>query len=210
MASTIYTIFAGSAASASVGPTLLGTAAAGTAGAKRILTYPAPAVGLPPIVYPIGPNQTTNLDNTVLLSPTVQTRLTLSTRNVNFQAGNLSDALITEEWAAVNGVSMPTFFFRLLYEYFVNPPPFDAVNPTFITWAPADRNAKVYNVILVSLTTDSRDQDPTHRYNVRDQILAGGVADGGDTQHAMDDFDAAGGGLMNKSVFLQMKIVGEV
>lgn len=209
MSSRIYPIFQGPVAAA---PTaiILGTASAGTPGAPRTLTHPDSAT-FPPIVYSLRPDRTLGLDNEVLVAPVGATVLTLSSRLLNAFGGNLSDQVVTEIWTA-EGVKapMPTFFFRLLFEYFANPPAF-AQPEVFIQWAPADRSTKTYNVQLVDFTVGGGPGgDPTQRYDVDDKLLAGGKDDGGDTRHGLDEFDDAGGGIMDRTVTLVLKVVSEV
>lgn len=211
MSFRIYEIFQGSPVEAADSTTILGTGSAGTPGAARRLVHPD-SDNIPPLSYPLNPDRTFNLDNEVLRVPFSSTVLTLSDRKLVRFEGNLADAVVTEVWIA-DGVkaSMPTFFFRLLYEFLANPPAFDPITPDFIQWEPRDRSGKVYNVQIIDLSVgQSPGGDVLQKFDVNDGIVPGGASDGGDTQHGLDAFDDAGGGVMDRTVFLQMKVVSEV
>ena len=210
MAGLTYTIFAGGAAAATTTTTILGTASAGTAGAMGTLVHPDSA-NFPPIVYESNPDRVLNLDNDVLFGRLASTVLTLSDRKLVSQAETIVDVVTTEVWTASGPkVAMTTLFFRLLYEYYVNPPAFSAFAQEYIQWTPAYRNAKTYNVQIIDLTVGGSN-DPLGRFDVSDEIPPGGVNDGGDTQHGVDVL--TGGvraGMVDRTVALQMKIVGKV
>lgn len=204
-----FSIFQGPVAAA---PTaiILGTASAGDQAAPGVLAHPD-AANFPPITYPLNPDRVVGLDNQVLVAPTGATVLTLSSRIFNQFGAFLSDQLITEVWEASGSKVLPTFFARLLFEYFANPPAFAAVNPTFIQWTPAYRSDRTYNVQVVNFSIGpAPGGESTQRYDWIDVIPAGGVGGGCDAQHGFDAFDVAGGGFFDRSMFLQMKVVSEV
>lgn len=131
---------------------LLGVGADGTVGAKRIMTHPD-STTFPPVSYYRNPDFTVNLDNEVLTAPLATPILTLSsTQLVRFDT-NLEDVIISEVWEGSTGrASMPTFLFRELYEYLINPPAFDAQNQSYISWQPRDRNTTSYDIQLYQIT----------------------------------------------------------
>lgn len=212
MASRTFVIGLGTpAASATI--TLLGTSSAATAGARGTLTHPDSA-NFPIITYEVNPDRVVNLDNELLVSQFSSTMLTLADRKLIQFDGNDADTLVTEVWSASGAkVAMTAAFFRQLYEYYRNPPAFDAVSQTYITWTPAYRNTNSYQVQIVDFTVGGGPgADPAQRFDVSDQLIAGGREDGGNTQHGLDTILTPGvrAGLVDLSVFLQMKIIAEV
>ncbi len=210
MGTRIYQIFQGPVA-ATPTVTILGTASAGNQAAPGVLVHPD-AANFPPITYPLNPDRVVGLDNEALVAPIGATVLTLSSRILNQFGSFLSDVVVTETWEASGSKVLPTFFARLLFEYFANPPAFAAVNPTFIQWSPSYRTNKTYNVQIIDFTIGGAPGgDPTQRYDWTDVKPAGGKDVAGcDSQHGFDVFDLAGGGFTDRSYFLQMKIVSEV
>jgi len=212
MGSRSFTIGLGTPA-ASATLTLIGTASAGTAGAPGTLTHPD-STNLPAITYEVNPDRVFNLDNEVLKSQYSSTILTLADRKLVQFSGNLSDMLVTEVWIGSGGkAAMTASFFRQLYEYYVNPPDFDASAQEYIEWAPAYRSTKVYQVQIVELSVGGGPgADPSQRFDVSDQIIPGGRENGGDTMHGIDAILPSGvrAGLVDQSVSLQMKIIAEV
>lgn len=213
MPSRTYTINQGAAATVSPSVTILGTSTAGTAGARRRLVHPDSA-NFPAVVYELNPDRTFNLDNIALPAQFSTTILTLSDRKLVQFDGNLEDVLVTEVWEANGGkAAMTTAFWRELYELYRNPPDFDPFLQTYLQWEPADRSDKVYQVQIVNFTTGSSPGgDPAQQFNVSEIIPPGGREDGGDTQHGLDAILPSGvrAGLVDQSVFLQMKIIAEV
>lgn len=204
-----YTIFPSSAPAETTSTTILGTASAGTAGARGLLTHPDSAT-FPPITYEVNPDRVINLDNEALPGRLSQTILTLSDRKLVSFTESLSDVVCTEIWQASGPkIAMTTAFWRLLYEYYRNPPPFDQFNQTYIQWSPAYRTDKVYNVQIIDLLTGGA-ADPLQRFDLSDEIPLGGTTGGGDTPHGIDE--VTGGiraGMVDRSVFLSMKVVSE-
>ncbi len=210
MPTRIYEIFAGAPAAVSVGATLVGTASSGTPGAARTLTHPDASSGLVPIAYPINPDRTSNLDNAVMTTSLNSTVLTLGDRKLVSHPGNLADVICTEQWTAGRPVmSMNAGFFRLLYEYFINPPAFDPITPTYIQWAPSDKTTIVYNVQIVNLSTDSPTGDPVNQFDVNELIAGIGIG-GGDAQDGQEAFDVGATGWLDKSIFLRLKMISVV
>lgn len=212
MASRVYEIFAGTPATASQVVTFIGTGSAGTPGAARILTHPNSL--LAPITYLTNPDRSLNLDNVVLSAPLISTALTLEDRKVFRFESNLADTIVTEVWEASGPkAAMVAAQFRLFYEYWINPPPFDAVNQTYIQWEPRDRNALKFNVEIVNLSVGGGGRgggDTSAQFDLNEIIPKGGVNDGGDTFMPLDSFDDSGSGLVDRNVVLQMKIVSQV
>lgn len=188
----------------------LGVGSAGTRRACRRLVFPA-AVSplLAPITYAtagrcMNPTRTINLDNEALLNPSAQAIKTLgSTRVVRFDEA-LEDVVVQEVWSPTGGASMPTFLFRLLYEYWLNAPAYTIAGTDFIQWEPRDRTTKVYNVELVGLVVGGRDG-----YDVADLKADGGRWDGGDYDTGLDKLNATLTGLVDTEVRLTMRIVSE-
>ncbi len=207
MGSSVYEIFDGGAPDVTLGPTLLGTATAGDPNAKRTLTHPDSA-NFPPIVYPLSPNDSTNIDNVVLLAGSANTVLTLGNRQVVRQLGKLEDQIITEVWKPVGNGVLPSFFARLLYEYYVNPPAFDPVAQTYIQWAPADRSTRVYNVELYAMGIGSTGASAEGQFRWNDEFNY--TPGYGDSVSMMEAFDAAGGGFFRATMAIKLKIVSEV
>lgn len=206
--SRIYSIALGSPTIVPDTTTILGSGSQGTPGAKRRLVHPD-AVNFPPISYFSNPDRTFNLDNQVLPAPTITVVQTLSgTRVVRFD-GLEEDVIITEIWTAQQNsvLSMPTFFFRQLYEYWINPPDFDP-DPNlqeYIQWEPRDRTDKVYDVEITRLTVGGGAQN-NQLFDVSDSLrtTSGSIAG------PLDDLDASPTGVVDRTVLLQMRIVQEV
>lgn len=182
--------------------TLLGTGSDGTLGAKRRLVHPD-GISFLPISYFIAPDRTLGMDNEVL--PRVQGVVvrTEETSTVVRHAEFDSDVLITETWTGGGKrLSMPTFQARLLYEYAVNPPAFDVLDPKFITWEPRDKNTKKYNIVIVSFNIGGSDEGIDF-----DEVRG---AEGGEVAGPLEGLDVSPtGGIIEEVVFV-FKIVGEV
>lgn len=193
--------------------TFLGTASAGDPTACRRLVFPSSVTPLlAPIVYSVGvagdclnPTTTFNLDNEVLPHPITSTVRTLgTTRSVRFEE-NLDDVIVTEVWEPEAGASMPTSFFRLLYEYLINASLVDPVTGPFIQWEPRDRTDKIYDVEILSLSVGGGSGE--ERFNVRDireSVGATLTLDG-----ALSTLSPTPTGLIDEPVTLRMKIIAE-
>lgn len=176
---------------------------AGTPGALRILTHPDTA-NFPPITYSRNPDDDFNVDNDVLVAPLTEILLTEGTTHLSRHVKNLDDGIVTEVWNGGRGqASMPTSFFRLLYEYWKNPPAFSATNPTFITWQPRDRNSFTYNVEIVSVLI-GRGRVNQEFHTTR--VLEPGGAEIPTAQSAIEN----GSSWLVDTVALTMRIVGTV
>jgi hypothetical protein len=179
---------------------------AGVQGAKRTLTHPD-GDNFAPITYYKNPTRVFNLDNEVLPAPISSSILTLGSRQTIRHETAVDDVLIREVWEGTEGrtASMPTYFWRLLYEYLRNPPPFSPTAQTFIEWAPRDRSAKVYNVELYQL-----------------RVGGGGGADfvfdvddfrqavGPEIRGPLESFDVSPTGLITRTVEMRLRVVSEV
>jgi hypothetical protein len=190
--------------------TFLGIGSAGTLSAKRRLVHPDSA--LAPITYWGNPKRTLNLDNDVLPHPITAPILTAGTTQVvRFERG-IDDVIVTEIWPGDDArASMPTFFFRELYEYLNNPPEFSASAQTYIVWEPGDRTTKTYNVELLSLTVGGAGGGAAEdAFDVIDLRGQGGLYGGGTILNPLDDLNETATGLVDREVRLRMKIVSEV
>lgn len=193
--------------------TFIGTGSAGTVGACRRLVFPSGTSPLlAPIVYSFGPNgtclnpgRTLNFDKVPLQHPDTSVVKTIGGSKVIRFDGKDEDVVVTEVWEANRGVSMPTFFFRLLLEYLLNAPKFELGQTNFITWEPRDRTDTAYQVELLSLSngTGSGEQ----RFDVAD---LGRQAPGNDLDHAMSNVNTTETGAIDREVRLRMKILAAV
>jgi hypothetical protein len=176
----------------------------GDPAASGLLTHPD-AANFAPIAYEFNPDFTTNLDNEVLLAPTAKLSRTASSSKLIRQEGLLVDVVCEETWGGQEGrrVSMPTYLFRLLYEYLRNPPAFSATAQTFIQWAPRYRSLKTYNVHLFKLTVGSGAGAAV--FNVNEfRASAGNVIDS-----PFDEMDVSPTGFMDQSVTVHLHVVSE-
>lgn len=206
----VYEIFQGTSTTVSTETTLLGIGSAGDPAAKRRLIHPDTA-NLPPIVYNTNPDRTTNLDNEVLVAPLVSVDRTLdSTRVTRFET-KLEDRIVRETWLADQAkAAMPTALFRKLYEYLVNPPAFDPLNPVFIQWEPRDKvvnsdgTPRAFNVELVGLTVGQGETG-------QEFDLVDVRSRGGDIFRAgFDGLEAEPTGVVDRTVTLTFLVVSEV
>lgn len=202
-----YEVFLGTPVEAELGVTLLGTGSAGDPSARRRLVHPNPA--LPPITYAVNPARSLNLDNDVVAAPITGLVQTLaSTRLVRFDR-NLEDAVVAEVWPGSDrSAAMPTSFLRLLLEYWLNPPAFDPLSPSYVRWEPRDRNANAYDVELVRITVGGQDgldvgdvREPGGRH---DPNLAATI------EAALDDLDEEPTGLVDRPVAMLLRVVAKV
>jgi hypothetical protein len=205
----IFRISQGTPTSAEVGIRFLGTGSAGTRRALRRLVHPN--TSLEPLVYFSNPDRTINLDNQVLPHPITQAIMALEgTKVVRFDRGE-EDVIVTEVWTAGGGkLAMPTFFWRLLYEYLDNEPTYDPITPVYIQWEPRDRTDKVYNVELLSCLVGSGGENDF--FDVLDFRPSGGIYDPDHPSDAMgilDDLTTEETGVIDMEVRLQMRIVSE-
>ncbi len=192
--------------------TFLGIGSAGDPGACRRLVFPASVTTLlPPIVYSIAgicknPDRTLNLDNAVLPHPITQAVLTLgSTRVTRFET-QTEDVIVTEIWEGSQAeFSMTTALFREFYEYLINAKLIPSTGPDFIQWEPRDRNDKVYNVEILTLTVGGGGGD-RERFDVVDFRDVGGD----EIQNALDPISPVPTGMVDREVELRMRIISEV
>ncbi len=207
MASSSRLVFIGAGVATSVSSTLViyDSGQAGVLGAQRILTHPD-ADNFAAINYYRNPDTTFNLDNEVLPSPIAEPVRTLTSRKVVRFEETLQDVVVTEIWEGRRNsrAAMPTFLFRQLYEYLRNPPAFDASNQTFITWAPRDRTAKVYNVELFGLKVGSGSKDQV--LEVDDFRLPTPP----EVKNPLQSLDVSPTGLITNTVEVRMRVVSEV
>lgn len=208
--SRMYQIFQGTPVTATVTPTILGMGPTGDPTLRRRLVHPDSA-NFDPIVYFSNPDRTFNMDNEALLAPIASVFRALDGSLVTRFESVTADAVITEVWVAEGTkLAAPVFLFRQLYAYLHNAPAFDPAAQTYITWQPQDKNAKTYNVELVRLAVGTG-ADPTQLYDVTEFIPKGAGSAQGDPLASLDDtFANEGGGLLDKTMTFQFKIVSEV
>jgi len=213
-----YTINQGPPAVLAAGVTLLGAGSEGDPYAFRRLVHPDPTIA--PLTYFANPDRTTNFDKVPLLAPRTRVVKTLDTSTVNRFEAVESDVVISEIWTALDGqrIVIPTSFFRLLYEYLINPPTFVPTSPVYIQWEPRDRsddgtgNTRVYNIEILSLTVGGGGRGEQN-YDVSDFRPRGGVNDTkftGTTYGPLDDLQPTFSGLVDRTAVLRFKIVSEV
>lgn len=208
--SRLYQIFQGTPVSASVTPTVLGMGPTGDPLLRRRLVHPDSA-NFDPIVYFSNPDRTFGMDNEVLLAPISEVLRALEGSLVTRFDAFTADAVITEVWIAEGTkLSAPAFLFRQLYAYLWNPPDFDPGSQEYIRWYPQDKNTKGYDIELVRLAVGSGG-DPTQLYDVTEFIPAGVGSAQGDPLASLDaTFANEGGGLLDRTMVQQFKIVAEV
>ncbi|MGB5810122.1 MAG: hypothetical protein WBG86_06300 [Polyangiales bacterium] len=184
--------------------TIVSVGQQGDPAAKRILTHPDSA-NFSPIAYYKNPDFTTNLDNTVLTFPDGKLVKTSTSSQLIRQEGVLADVVCEETWGAQEGrrASMPTFLFRQLYEYLINPPPFDATAQEYIQWQPRDRTALTYNVHLFKLTVGGG--SGTRTFNVKEYR-----GQQGPIQSPFEGLDVSPTGFIDQSVTAHLHIVSQV
>ncbi len=207
MATSTRTIFVGLGipVTTTLEPILFESGQSGTLGAKRILTHPLGAT-FAKITYYKNPTRNFNLDNEVLLPPTSDTVKTIGSRQVIRFENELDDMIVTEIWEGSEGrlAAMPTFMFRQLYEYLINPPVFSSTAQTFITWEPRDKSTKKYNVQLYQLRVGAGSNEE-QIFDIDDHRLPDSV----EIQHPLESFDVTPTGLITRNVEVKLRIVSE-
>jgi hypothetical protein len=201
--------------------TFIGTGSEGDPGACRRLVFPATISPLlAPVVYEItgtqvclNPDRTLNFDKVPLFHPITTSVLTIgSRRDIRFEEQE-EDVIVTEIWEA-NQIPMPTSFFRLLYEYLINSPPFTTGQTDFVVWEPRDKSTRTYNVNILSLSVGGagggEGGSGEQRFDVQDFREPGGLSSGGNIQTAMDSLNVLPTGVVDREVRLRMRIISEV
>ncbi len=208
MATSTRTIFVGLGIpiTATVEPILFESGQSGTLGAKRVLTHPLGST-FSKITYYKNPTRNFNLDNEVLLAPTSSTIKTIGSRQVVRFENELDDIIVTEIWEGAENrqAAMPTFMFRQLYEYLINPPVFSSTAQTFITWEPRDRSTKTYNVQFYQLRVGGGGSEEK-TFDIDDRRLADSV----EIKHPLETLDVSPTGLITRNVEVKLRIVSEV
>lgn len=185
---------------------LLPSGLVGTRGALRTLVHPTSAT-FPQITYYKNPDVTVNYDSDTLRTPIVDVVRTLSSSKLVRFEEVVEDVVVQEIWQPGGGLSMPVFLFRQLYEYVLNPPPFDTVAQTYIQWAPRDRSDQVFDVQLIGL------QAGNGGYRTRYFQARGGPNDAavpGPVLTPTDTMDVSPTAIMDEVVTLTIRIVAEV
>ena len=197
-----YFILQGAPVVTPTGLTLLGVGSSGTVGALRRMTHPD-SVNFSILTYQANPPVTTNMDNDALLGVQAQPVKTLSTTQIIRFDDQLDDVIISEKWTASRGATMPTYFFRQLYEYLVNPPVLDPINQTYITWEPRDLNTKSFDIQLFGLSVGSG--EGISQYTMQEFRLP----DSTSIRHPLESLDVSPTGLLLGDVTVQFRIVRE-
>jgi hypothetical protein len=204
----IYRISQGSPPETEAGIRFLGTGSQGTRRALRRLVHPD--TNLAPLVYFANPDRTLGLDNVVLPHPITKATTALEGTKVHRFDRETEDVIITEVWTADEvKLSMPTFFFRLLYELLDNEPTFDPVTPVYIQWEPRDRNSLTYNVEFLSFTAGGGAEGEF--FDVIDFRPSGGIYDPdrpSDVMGVLDDLTTLETGVLDVEIRLVFRIVG--
>jgi hypothetical protein len=197
-----FPVLIGSPVTATAGVVIVDSESAGVLGALRILTHPDTS-NFPPLTYWGNPLRTTNLDNDVLYVPDVSTVETLGTTQVLRYERAIDDVIVSESWpGSDNQLSMPSSFFRNLYELLINQPDVGE----YITWQPRDRNLNTYNVAILDLTVGGK----TAELDVIDFKPAGGLAAGGSIPLPGETTEPVVTGYVDREVVLKMKIISKV
>ena len=182
------------------------TGQAGEVGAKRVLTHPN-GDDFSAIAYYKNPTRTFNLDNQVLVAPRSDAVPTLGSRQVvRFERG-IDDVIVTEVWEGAENrrAAMPTSLWRQLYEYLRNPPAFDPVTQTFITWAPRDRTTLVYNVQLYQIRVGGGGSDE-QIFDIDDVRLPAST----EVKNPLETMDVTPDGFLTRNVQVKLHIVSLV
>lgn len=184
--------------------TILSVGQDGDPAASGLLAHPDSA-NFPPIAYQFNPDFTSNLDNEVLTSPTGRVVKTGSSSKLIRNEGLLEDVVCEETWGAQEGrrASMPSFMFRQLYEYLINPPAFSAAAQTYIEWSPRYRSLATYNVELFQMKVGGG--SGAQVFNVNE--LRGQV---GPIASPFDLLDVSPTGWIDQAVVVSMHIVSQV
>lgn len=202
-ATRAYTISLGTPTTVDSTVTILEAGDQGDPNALRILAHPD-SESFPPIVYPRLPDDDFNIDNDVLVAPLTELLLTEGTTHLSRHVKNLDDGVVTEIWNGGRGqASVPTSFFRLLYEYWKNPPAFSPTNQTYITWQPRDRNDREFNVEIISVLLGRGRVN--QEFHTRRVLESGGA----ELPTAQDGVENGSSWLVD-TVTLSMRIVSEV
>lgn len=208
MAVSTRIIFIGLGTPTTASPTrvLFDSGQSGELGAQRILTHPD-GTNFAPINYYKNPTRTFNLDNEILPAPIADAVLTLGSRPVVRFERALKDVIVTEVWEGGEGrqASMPTFLFRQLYEYLRNPPVFDPIAQTYITYQPRDRNTKTYNVQFYELRVGGGTGNDKV-FDIDDFRLKAGAV----IMNPLEDLDVSPTGLITRDVLVKLRVVSEV
>lgn len=138
--------------------------------ALRELRYPGDA--LPPLIYDQNPDRFENFDTAPLTArPALKAETALSDTLLVRWPGYGKDRPIREIWAGDASKShMTAYFFRRLWEYFVNPP-----DSGHITWTPKDRIDQAYNIEIESLTVGGQDTVSFDTLALKEGFLTGEV-----------------------------------
>lgn len=158
----------------------------------RTLTHPD-GLNFPPVTYSCNPDRTINFDRDVLYPPTSRTIRTLGTTQLFVESNSESDVTVTEIWSgSATTTRIIASFFRRLYELAINPPAIQTPE-VFVQWAPADRTADVYNVIIAGIRLGGEDLD----FREWGSFPAGTL-------------DVVQTGLLDRTLELDLKIVSKV
>lgn len=212
MGTTVIVIQQGAAVVAEEEVTFLGIGSAGDPDACRRLSFPANVSPLlAPIIYSIdgvcaNPDRSFNIDNDVLPHPLTNAVRTLGTTKVVRFEEEEDDVIVTEVWEGSNArLAMTTALFRQFYEYLINGDliPSDGTLG-FIQWEPRDRNDRIYNVTLLSLTVGAGSGE--QRFDVKDLREPGGD----EILTALGSINPEPTGAIDRQVTLRMRVISQV
>jgi hypothetical protein len=136
----------------------------------RELHYPGDI--FPPIIYEDNPDRWENFDSVPMTArPQVKTDLTITGNVMAIWPGYVADRPVREYWSGSDKISrMTAYFFRRLWEYFINPPASD-----YIIWYPKDRINKGYKIRIESLQAGGSEIVLFHDPAIRSDIILGEV-----------------------------------
>lgn len=140
--------------------------------ALRELHYPGDL--LPPLIYEDFPDKVENFDTVPLTArPLVKGDMTISDYQMVQWPGYGKDRPVRELWTPSDNQKsrMTAYFFRRLWEYFVNPPA-----DGYITWNPKDRADKAYNIVIESLSVGGQDVVSLDTLALRNGYILGEVS----------------------------------
>ncbi|MHB9075246.1 MAG: hypothetical protein ACYC6G_17200 [Desulfobaccales bacterium] len=142
------------------------------AGANALRELYHPDGVLAKLIYEDFPDAWENFDTVPMTARSLlKGEKTLAGYSLTRWAGYTKDLPVREIWKGSDNASrMGAYFFRRLWEYYVNPP-----SSGFITWAPKDRTDKVYNIEIESLTAGGQDTVRFDYVPIKNGVIMGEV-----------------------------------
>lgn len=216
-----YVIFQGTPAAAASAITFYDSESSFAGSTLRRLVYPDidgdGSGDLPAIDYFSNPDRTINFDPSNGALPALISsveRMSTGSKVTQFEETE-NDVVVTETWTARQGQTYSTVsaFFRLLYEYYMNPPAFSALDQKYVQWYPRDADDSVYNVILHRLTLGGGNQN-NQRFDMKDFQPRGSVNDPVSPATVRGVLDGVWEdvitGVLDRTMQLHLKIVSKV